>query len=246
MAGIKSFIKRDSVPFHILKWGYQPVKGARYAAHAVQNHFRLRRFMSEYDKAAFRGWQIGCGPFPIEGWLNSDIPPNDKMDAAIDITKPIAMRDDYLDVIYGSEVIEHIPLAAARQFLREAYRVLKPGGVIRLTTPDMEGICKEYLSRRESGYFARVSETWLDGEFSPEIWVNAMFRYWGHQFVYSEDALRRELESAGFSNVKRAEPQKTLSKYSQLNGRDRNPEADPETLKFLYRGTLIMEAQKAG
>lgn len=48
-----------------------------------------------------------------------------------------------------------------------------------------------------------------------------------HEFVSSEDAPRRESENP--------KPQKTLSKYEELNGRGCNPEADPETLKVMYR-----------
>lgn len=41
--------------------------------------------------------------------------------------------------------MEHIPKANAFEFMKECYRVLKPGGVLRVVCPDLENICKEYL-----------------------------------------------------------------------------------------------------
>ena len=49
------------------------------------------------------------------------------------------------DFVYSSHVIEHFTLKEARFLLREAYRVLKPGGVIRAVVPDLEGTAREYL-----------------------------------------------------------------------------------------------------
>lgn len=237
-------LKRGSYAYSAAKWGYQPIVAAKHLAFEISNKRKLQTFLGEFEKADFRPWQIGCGPFPKEGWLNTDIPPNNHMDAAIDITKPIAIPENFLDIIYGSEVIEHIKLDAARLFFREAVRVLKPGGVLRMTTPDMERISKKFLERHDTDFFEKVETIWLAGEFSPEIWVNAMFRYWGHEFIYSKEAITRELEAAGFTNIVEAPPQKTLSKYPQLNKLDRHQDGAPEDESWLFGGTLIIEAEK--
>jgi SAM-dependent methyltransferase len=41
------------------------------------------------------------------------------------------------DLVCGFEVIEHMPLEAARHFLAQCYRVTSPGGIIMLTTPNI-------------------------------------------------------------------------------------------------------------
>ena len=37
-------------------------------------------------------------------------------------------------------------------FLRESYRILKPGGVLRVTTPDLEKYLEAYVNRKSSSF----------------------------------------------------------------------------------------------
>jgi predicted SAM-dependent methyltransferase len=53
--------------------------------------------------------------------------------------------DRQFDVVYHSQVLEHIPKDRAADFLGECLRVLKPGGVLRVVVPDLENIAVEYL-----------------------------------------------------------------------------------------------------
>ena len=56
-----------------------------------------------------------------------------------------AIRREVRKVIVGQEeVIEHVTEPQGRAFLREAHRALKPGGTLRLTTPDLAAICRLY------------------------------------------------------------------------------------------------------
>lgn len=51
-----------------------------------------------------------------------------------------------VDVVYHSHVLEHLDRDIAVQFLKEAYRVLKPGGVQRIVVPDFEQLAREYVA----------------------------------------------------------------------------------------------------
>lgn len=52
-----------------------------------------------------------------------------------DLTNPWPFKDNMFDVLWYTEVIEHVPMHTASFTLVEAYRVCKPGGVMLLSTP---------------------------------------------------------------------------------------------------------------
>jgi predicted SAM-dependent methyltransferase len=62
-----------------------------------------------------------------------------------DLRTRLCFADDVFDGVYHSNVLEHIEHCRAPSFLRECLRVLKPGGVLRVVVPDMEGIARAYL-----------------------------------------------------------------------------------------------------
>lgn len=52
-------------------------------------------------------------------------------------------------MVYHSHLLEHFSKTEALPFLRECYRVLKPGGIIRIAVPDLERIVRVYLQALE-------------------------------------------------------------------------------------------------
>jgi predicted SAM-dependent methyltransferase len=61
------------------------------------------------------------------------------------LLKGIPFSNNQFEVIYHSQVLEHIPKEKAADFLMECFRVLKPGGIMRVVVPDLEDIANEYL-----------------------------------------------------------------------------------------------------
>ncbi|MFH1564184.1 MAG: class I SAM-dependent methyltransferase [Nitrospirota bacterium] len=55
-------------------------------------------------------------------------------------------QNDYFDAIVMIELIEHIP--NPRAFLKEVYRILKPGGLIFITTPNSKSIHTKLWNKR--------------------------------------------------------------------------------------------------
>ena len=62
-----------------------------------------------------------------------------------DLRKGIPFGDATVDVVYSSHVLEHIQRGDARLFVQEMFRVLKPGGIIRIVVPDLESAARKYL-----------------------------------------------------------------------------------------------------
>src|SRR5262245_56277720 len=55
-----------------------------------------------------------------------------------DLRKGIPFEVSTFDAVYSSHFLEHIDRQGAQSVLREIYRVLKPGGIIRVVVPDLQ------------------------------------------------------------------------------------------------------------
>ena len=218
--------------------------GIFQSAQTARAAFSARRTIRRYLLApGFKALQIGCGPHHLDGWLNSDLLDNPRRDIFVDMTKTLPMPDASLDAVYASEVIEHVPEADARAFLRDALRVLKPGGVLRLTTPDLAAICGLYLGTNPVATIDQFGTVWKGGIYTPDRWVNAQFRADGHQFIWSLESLASALTDAGFAIVVRCPPRATCSRLPELIKLERHySEREPS---WVYARTLIVEAIKS-
>ena len=90
---------------------------------------------------------LGCGNRYVESaaWLNVDFAVRHPGVLAIDLRKKLPFGENSFDLVYHSHVLEHFTCAEAKRLLDECYRVLKPGGIIRIVVPDLENIVREYL-----------------------------------------------------------------------------------------------------
>ncbi len=88
---------------------------------------------------------VGCGAKFHPSWANVDMESSSPHVQVHNLLKGFPYKDAQFEVIYHSQVLEHIPKENAESFLRECWRVLKPGGILRVVVPDLEGIAREYL-----------------------------------------------------------------------------------------------------
>ena len=88
---------------------------------------------------------IGCGLVFHEEWINLDLYPASSSVKKCDISNGLPFADNTIDATYSSHVLEHFSPEMGKHFLAEQYRVLKPGGIIRVVVPDLENICTNYL-----------------------------------------------------------------------------------------------------
>jgi predicted SAM-dependent methyltransferase len=102
---------------------------------------------------------LGCGHRYHPDWVNVDIAHDNPSIMLADVSKGIPFPDQHFDVVYHSHMIEHIRLTDVQRFLRDCRRVLKPGGMMRVATPDLERLCAAYLEKLRAS--AVADHEWL-------------------------------------------------------------------------------------
>ncbi len=136
---------------------------------------------------------LGGGGVLFDRWLTGDVDP--RSDVFMDVSKPLPLPSSMIDVVFLEEVIEHISAQDGKTLLKECFRVLKPGGWLRITTPSLD-------------YFARRA---LESAGSEQE-VNDIFYCHGHRHIYSEEGLRTILALTGFAEL-------TQSSYRDASAR---------------------------
>jgi predicted SAM-dependent methyltransferase len=87
---------------------------------------------------------VGCGATIHPDWINIDLASRHPAVRLHDLRTGLPFADGAVDVCYSSHVLEHLTPNQAGFFVREQFRVLKPGGIIRVVVPDLEVICRNY------------------------------------------------------------------------------------------------------
>lgn len=87
---------------------------------------------------------LGCGSKFHKDWANVDMVSNSKDVIEANLLQGIPFKDNQFEIIYHSQLLEHIPKHRAKDFMMECYRVLNKNGIIRIVVPDLENIVDEY------------------------------------------------------------------------------------------------------
>jgi glycosyltransferase involved in cell wall biosynthesis/SAM-dependent methyltransferase len=108
---------------------------------------------------------LGCGNTFHADWVNIDFSSSSPDVTAYDLRLGIPFADESFDVIYHSHLLEHFELPWAKHLLRECFRTLKPGGLLRVAALDLEGIARAYLvaldGARGGDEAARQRHEWM-------------------------------------------------------------------------------------
>ncbi|MDR2819186.1 MAG: glycosyltransferase [Desulfovibrio sp.] len=89
---------------------------------------------------------LGCGNTYHPDWLNIDFHAHGGAVSAYDLRLGVPFADATFDVVYHSHVLEHFSREDGKAFLQECFRVLRPGGLLRVAVPDLENIARAYLA----------------------------------------------------------------------------------------------------
>ena len=165
------------------------------------------------ETAAIPKLHIGCGPFVMDGWLNVDINCYRPDIRYLDAGKPYPFPDHSFNYIYSEHLFEHLSVEEQTVMLQECYRILKPGGRMRLAMPNLHFLMELYLhpdkdcnrrylawSYRLFGMKQGVPE--VAEKNYPTYVINNFFRLWGHQFIHTPESLKELAEGIGFHGIR--------------------------------------------
>ena len=197
-----------------------------------------------------RRLHLGCGLNTPDGWINLDGSWNARLakystlrklagtlhlvsataldvswnrDITVhDVRKPLPFPDQSLDAIYSSHLLEHLYFEEAKRLLKECYRVLRPGGVLRIVVPDLRAIVLEYLGQQSIGVAPEVSNASSpadrlnqrlllrssqppSGGILYRIYTSLM-DFHSHKWLYDVDSLCWRFNEAGFIEIEQKLP----------------------------------------
>jgi hypothetical protein len=89
---------------------------------------------------------LGCGYRFDSQWTNVNFQTTGKGVMTYDLARGIPFADNTFELVYHSHVLEHFNQTAAKTFMQECCRVLRPGGILRVVVPDLEQITQLYLA----------------------------------------------------------------------------------------------------
>jgi len=118
-----------------------------------------------------------------------------------DAIKGLPVRSSSVDVIYSSHMLEHLDQQEVRLFLKEARRILCPGGIIRLVVPDLHMLVQKYIETKDADSF--IASTLLTQPrfrtLSKRIEILVVGTR-NHQWMYDGLSLSRLLLTHGFTS----------------------------------------------
>jgi predicted SAM-dependent methyltransferase len=169
-------------------WSFRSTKLNRVAKTSMTTESFAKLPSSEHPGHRLH---IGCGDKPLTGWTNIDVKDGIGADVVLDVRNGLPFAN--VDFIFAEHFIEHLELHDAVEFLRACNRALHGGGILRLTTPNLDWVM---LSHYRYG-------RWLNADDSVDdcLATNMAFHGWGHRFLYNFCTLRLLLEIAGFESV---------------------------------------------
>lgn len=180
---------------------------------------------------------LGCGPVQPAGWTNVDgsnrawfaskwngldrllvkmgaIPPTEfgPQIKVWNLAKRFPCADGSISAIYAGEILEHFEYQAAEAFARECFRVLAPGGVLRVCVPDGPQYWQAYLdmfsktmseprAARKAEPLRQYVKLFFNDICTRRAWLRSLGHY--HKWQFDEVQLIDVFERAGFAQVER-------------------------------------------
>lgn len=174
--------------------------------------------MSDPGRPRRLNW--GCGTEPEPGWINSDIKDDPSVEISCDILEGLPLETGSIEYAVSIHALPELPYPDQVPALMELRRVLAPGGVLRLSLPDLDRGIRAYLDR-DRDYFLIPDE---DARSLGSKLIVQMLWYGYSKTLFTHDFIAELLEKAGFAEVRRCAFKETGSPFPEIVELDNRPE----------------------
>jgi predicted SAM-dependent methyltransferase len=138
---------------------------------------------------------LGSGGEHKDEWVNIDLI-GDPVEVAWNFARPLPFPNGSVDGIFNEHMFECLPIADGAAFARECFRVLRPGGTLRIAVPDAGRLVQSVV---EHG--AGVIEETRPGRPTPILAMQEIFYWYYHRTMYDAETLTLMCHAAGFEDV---------------------------------------------
>lgn len=149
-----------------------------------------------------------CGTVRLPGFINIDVLPDS--DLQIDLEKELLpFPDGSVDCLVCISAINYFSYQRAGQIVTDVHRVLKPGGVARFATQDLQTLARHYLEETDTFYFGKLADgrDRFPGRTRADKFNEFFYGFYSGdkhcKYVYDFDSLAVHFRDAGFALVEK-------------------------------------------
>lgn len=141
--------------------------------------------------------EFGCGDNPLRKDYKTsdirDIPGVDFACPAWDIDNYVELNS--VDIIFSRHMFEHLTFAQGKKTLETWYKILKPGGMVEMSLPNMDFHVNQWIKGKDMEHALAGFWGW-QREGETDVWDV-------HKSGYNEKTLKTLVEQHNFKKYKR-------------------------------------------
>ena len=235
---IKSFVREAPLLSDL-------VKLKRFTKRKLRKVQTFKAMQAYLKGPGLKNWQFGSGSNALAGWFNTDYDIVVEGVYHIDMREPLPFPSGSLDVVASEHCFEHFSYDTGKKILNECFRVLKPGGMLRFSTPDLMQFVKLFQNaagETEQQFMTAFFKVTTMPHLKPVpcTTLNAAMREWGHLFLYDRATIHELMVECKFRDIRIVTP---AEKHTlRLKAMEVRPNVGSNTLEAYE--TMIIEAMK--
>jgi len=153
----------------------------------------------EWRAKGFKGAKLDiCGgrnPWKPDEFLNVDIVDFPQVDLVFDIRQKFPIDDGVIAEVFSAATLEHFRKHDNEHILREFFRILQPGGVLHVSTPDIEAIAQGLMKGEDLDF--------INQHFFGKYKSGDTDDYDVHRWMYPSAKMVETMQQIGFVNVQK-------------------------------------------